>query len=139
MARGEVTGKKLAQTAGEAERSPGPPSADWSAIELTAKREPDTPADAKATPIGGPPVPAAWYSIKDFCAAHRISQAMYFKLKADKRGPREIAVGSPFRDALGPLPRRCNLHIAVDGHGEYFLLLIKQPNPQQDDNVWYHT
>jgi hypothetical protein len=44
-----------------------------------------------------------------------------------------------FRDALGPLPRRCNLHVAVDGHGEYFLLLIKQPNPQQDDNVWYTT
>src|SRR5262245_59468793 len=94
MARGEVTGKKPAQTAGEAERLPGPPSADSSAIELTAKREPDTSADAKATPIRGPPVPAAWYSIKDFCAAHRISQAMYFTLKADKRGPREIAVGS---------------------------------------------
>ena len=44
-----------------------------------------------------------------------------------------------FRDALGPLPRRCNLHVAVDGHGEYFLLLIKQPNPGQDDNVWYTT
>jgi hypothetical protein len=26
-----------------------------------------------------------------------------------------------FREALGPLPRRCNLHVAVDGHGEYFL------------------
>ena len=34
-----------------------------------------------------------------------------------------------FREALGPLPRRCNLHVAVDGHGEYFLLLVKQPNP----------
>jgi hypothetical protein len=44
-----------------------------------------------------------------------------------------------FRDALGPLPRRCNLHIAVDGHGEYFLLLIKQPNPGKDDNKWYQT
>ena len=44
-----------------------------------------------------------------------------------------------FREALGPLPRRCNLHVAVDGHGEYFLLLIKQPNPGQDDNVWYTT
>ena len=44
-----------------------------------------------------------------------------------------------FREALGPLPRRCNLHVAADGHGEYFLLLIKQPNPGQDDNVWYTT
>ena len=46
-----------------------------------------------------------------------------------------------FRDALGALPRRCNLHIAVDGHGEYFLLLIKQANPGsgQEDNAWYTT
>ena len=44
-----------------------------------------------------------------------------------------------FRDALGPLPRRCNLHVAVDGHGEYFILLIKQPNPGQDSNAWYQT
>jgi hypothetical protein len=44
-----------------------------------------------------------------------------------------------FRDALGPLPRRCNLHIAVDGHGEYFLLLVKQANPGQEDNNWYST
>jgi hypothetical protein len=94
MVRGEITGKKLAQTADQAERLPGPSSADSSAIEPTIKGEPDVPAKAKGTPIRGPPVPAAWYSIKDFCAAHRISQAMYFKLKADKRGPREIAVGS---------------------------------------------
>jgi hypothetical protein len=44
-----------------------------------------------------------------------------------------------FRDALGPLPRRCNLHVAVNGHGEYFLLLIKQPNPGHEDNPWYTT
>ena len=55
MARGEITGKKPAQTAD---------------------------------------VPAAWYSIKAFCLAHSLSPAMYFKLKAKKRGPREIAVGS---------------------------------------------
>ena len=40
---------------------------------------------------------------------------------------------------IGPMPRRCNLHIAVDGHGEYFLLLIKQANPGKDDNKWYET
>src|SRR5262249_793862 len=45
-----------------------------------------------------------------------------------------------FRDALGPLPRRCNLHVAVNGHGEYFLLRVKLPNPEADgDNVWYQT
>ena len=94
MARGEITGKKPAQTADEAKRLPGPPIADTTAIEPTAKTEPDAPAKIQATPIRGPPVPAAWYSIKEFCAAHRISMAMYFKLKTNKRGPREIAVGS---------------------------------------------
>jgi hypothetical protein len=45
-----------------------------------------------------------------------------------------------FRDALGPLPRKCNLHVAVDGHGTYFLLLIKQANPgDPEDNAWYRT
>jgi hypothetical protein len=45
------------------------------------------------------------------------------------------------RAALGALPRLCNLHVAVDGHGEYFLLLVKQANPGsgQEDNVWYNT
>jgi hypothetical protein len=45
-----------------------------------------------------------------------------------------------FRSALGALPRRCNLHVAVDGHGTYFLLRIKQLNPDADkDNKWYST
>jgi hypothetical protein len=44
-----------------------------------------------------------------------------------------------FREALGPLPQRCNLHVAVDGHGQYFLLRAKQANPGsgQEDNIWY--
>ena len=48
-------------------------------------------------------------------------------------------VSPQFKDALGTMPRRCNLHVAVDGHGEYFLLLIKQANPGKDDNKWYET
>ena len=45
-----------------------------------------------------------------------------------------------FCTALGSLPRRCNLHVAVDGHGTYFLLRVKQLNPDQDkDNKWYST
>ena len=94
MARGEVTGKKPAQTADEGKRLPGPPFADATAIEPTTKSERGAPAKAKATPIRGPPTPAAWYTIRTFCEAHKLSQAMYFKLKADKRGPRETAVGS---------------------------------------------
>jgi hypothetical protein len=131
MARGEITGKKPAQTADEAKRLPGPPiadatmlepsaaegdpeaaadaekpaqideqqaepsSADSKAIEPSAKSDPRVPAKkAKATPIRGPPTPAAWYTIREFCVAHRLSISMFFKLKADKRGPRETAVGS---------------------------------------------
>jgi hypothetical protein len=67
MARPEVTGKKTAQ---------------------------HSPADEKATPIRGTPTPAAWYTIREFCVAHRLSISMFFKLKAGKRGPRETAVGS---------------------------------------------
>jgi hypothetical protein len=94
MARGEITGKKPTQTTDQTKRLPGPPSAVSAAIEPTVKSEPDAPAKAKATPIRGPPTPAAWYTIRTFCEAHKLSQAMYFKLKADKRGPRETAVGS---------------------------------------------
>jgi hypothetical protein len=64
------------------------------AIEPAAKSEPDAPAKVKATPIRGPPVPAAWYSLREFAAAHRLSMAMLYKLKAEGRGPRETAVGS---------------------------------------------
>jgi len=94
MARGEITGKKPAQTADQMKRLPGPPSADATAIEPAAKSEPDAPAKAKATPIRGPPVPAAWYTLREFAAAHRLSMSMLYKLKAEGRGPRETAVGS---------------------------------------------
>jgi hypothetical protein len=94
MARGEITGKKPAQTADEAKQPPGPPSSDPEAIEPTNKTEPDAPAKAKATPIRGPPIPPVWYSIREFCQAHRLSISMYFKLKAQGLGPREMAVGS---------------------------------------------
>jgi hypothetical protein len=36
----------------------------------------------------------AAYSIREFCEAHRLSTSMYFKLKAQGLGPREMAVGS---------------------------------------------
>jgi hypothetical protein len=46
MARGEITGKKPVQTADEAKRLPGPPIADATAIEPTAKSELDAPTKA---------------------------------------------------------------------------------------------
>ncbi|MEH2475683.1 hypothetical protein V1281_003142 [Nitrobacteraceae bacterium AZCC 2161] len=35
-------------------------------------------------------VPRAAFTIKEFCAAHRISEAMYFKLRTAGLGPREM-------------------------------------------------
>ena len=66
MARGEITGKKPVQSADETKRLPGPPTADATAIEPTAKSEPDSHTNDKATPIRGPPVPPAWYSVPSF-------------------------------------------------------------------------
>ena len=86
--------EKSAQTDDQTKQQAEPSSADSKAIEPTTKSEPEAPAKAKATPIRGPPTPAAWYTIREFCAAHRLSISMFFKLKADKRGPRETAVGS---------------------------------------------
>ena len=94
MARGEITGKKPVQTPDRSKRHSGPPSADATAIEPTAKSDPDSHTKGQATPIRGPPVPPAWYSVREFCLAHRLSISMYFKLKAQGRGPRETAVGS---------------------------------------------
>jgi hypothetical protein len=39
-------------------------------------------------------IPVAAYTIREFCAAHRLSVSMYFKLKNQGLGPREMAVGS---------------------------------------------
>src|SRR5262245_22152385 len=36
----------------------------------------------------------AAFSIREFCAAHRISQSMYFKLRNMGLGPREMSVGT---------------------------------------------
>jgi hypothetical protein len=37
-----------------------------------------------------PEVPRAVYTINEFCRAHRISPAMYFKLRSAGLGPREM-------------------------------------------------
>jgi hypothetical protein len=87
--------EKPAQTDDPTDRQAEPSSADSKAIEPSAQNEPEAPAKkAKATPIRGTTTPPAWYTIREFCVAHRLSISMFFKLKADKRGPRETAVGS---------------------------------------------
>jgi hypothetical protein len=121
MARGEITGKKRTQTADRTKWRHGPPTADSSEVEPTTKAEPGEPVSADATPIRAPPsadatpskeqskvtdkkerTPGEWrkppaqaaaFSIGEFCRAHRLSPSMFFKLKAEGLGPREMQVG----------------------------------------------
>jgi hypothetical protein len=95
MARGEITGQKPRSTVDPPKRRSGPPCADDpEAIEPTPHDECTAKAKPKASPIRGPPVAPAAYSIATFCAAHHLSQAMYFKLKAQGIAPVEMHVGS---------------------------------------------
>ena len=41
-----------------------------------------------------PPTPRLALSIPEFCAAHRISQSFFFKLKKQGEAPREMKVGA---------------------------------------------
>ena len=41
-----------------------------------------------------PPTPRLALSIPEFCEAHGISQAFFFKLKKQGKGPREMKVGA---------------------------------------------
>jgi hypothetical protein len=49
-----------------------------------------TKSDSKVASQEWPEVSRAAYTIREFCAAHRISEAMYFKLRAAGLGPREM-------------------------------------------------
>jgi hypothetical protein len=94
MARREVTGRRPYATAVRSKRRPGPPQLiDPDAIEPTPHSEPSA-ARTKAVPIRGPPTPTAVYSIASFAAAFGISESMYFKLRAEGKGPREMRLGS---------------------------------------------
>src|SRR5262245_6656143 len=41
-----------------------------------------------------PPPDAGAFTIEDFCALHRLSRAMYYKLKEQDKAPREIRLGT---------------------------------------------
>jgi hypothetical protein len=96
MARREVTGRRPRATAVRSKRKPGPPQlTDPDAIEpMPYSGESSVAARTKAAPIRGPPTPTAVYSIASFAAAFGISESMYFKLRAEGRGPREMRLGS---------------------------------------------
>ena len=52
-----------------------------------------TPSSSKAPKKPVPEVPRAAYSIPEFCEAHRICEAFYYKLRAAGLGPREMRTG----------------------------------------------
>jgi hypothetical protein len=49
-----------------------------------------TTSDSTAVGNEDPEVPRAAYSISEFCKAHRICEAFYYKLRAAGLGPREM-------------------------------------------------
>jgi hypothetical protein len=49
---------------------------------------------SRGRPLPPPTGPLVAYTIPEFCAAHRISQAFYYQLKAGGRGPRERRLNS---------------------------------------------
>jgi hypothetical protein len=68
--------------------------ADADAVEPVTRSEPGGNECASTLPIRGPPVPPAVYSISAFCAAHLLSESMFFKIREAGIGPREMRVGS---------------------------------------------
>jgi hypothetical protein len=85
----EITGQKPRVIADRAKRRPGPHRTDIDAIEPTPHHERES-----STRDEQPPIPAAAYSIREFCAAHRLSESMFFKLRNQGLGPAEMSVGS---------------------------------------------
>jgi hypothetical protein len=94
MVRAKITGQKPRVTADRAKRRPGPPRADAKAGEPTPHREHESSTRDERTPNRCPRVPDAAYSIREFCAAHRLSESMYFKLRNQGLGPDEMSIGS---------------------------------------------
>jgi hypothetical protein len=63
--------------------------------EVTGRKvRPGAQTKGKAQLARGPPVPAACYSIAEFCDAHRISIDHYFKQQREGLGPTVMKVGA---------------------------------------------
>jgi hypothetical protein len=110
MARGEVTGKKPAQTPDAAKRRRGPPSADPKAVEPMSHSESTSTGPTPTPPIRGPPlatadspkyrrkpksvdVSALAMSIRAFCALHDLSEDQFYKMRREGWGPAVMHVG----------------------------------------------
>jgi hypothetical protein len=62
--------------------------------EAALHAEPRANETAVRPPIRGPPVAPACFTIKTFCLAHHLSEAMFFKMREMGIGPDEMRVGS---------------------------------------------
>jgi predicted DNA-binding transcriptional regulator AlpA len=96
--RGEITDRRPRATAGRAKRKiPDTASliveSDSDAVEPTAYGEPSSGGCTKTQPIRGPPMPALALTVRQFCQTHQLSESMFYKLKAQGRGPQEMAYG----------------------------------------------
>jgi hypothetical protein len=117
MARGEITGRKPFSTADQPKRRHRPPCVDPDAneptpgeepepkggseeaslkkpVESTVHKEPKPDVGTKSRHARDPPTPPAAYSIRTFCAAHHLSEAMFYKMKTAGWGPAEMKVGA---------------------------------------------
>ena len=63
-------------------------------IEPIPHNDPHPTGSTQKASIRGPLIARATYSIREFCAAHRISTDFYFKLKRQGLAPKEMRVGS---------------------------------------------
>jgi hypothetical protein len=112
--RPEITGRRGGDTAVEAERSIVSSADDSSETESSESIETDDggeaesivgaveieplpPKKAAASPSRVPPKargpPAGAYTIRQFCAAHSISEAFFYVLRARGEGPRMMRLG----------------------------------------------
>jgi hypothetical protein len=111
--RPEVTGRRSGETAVEAERSDGPPYGpdEEEVEEEVAASDGDEAAPSKdseelepsplegaaarprrARPLARAP-PTFALTMPEFCVSHNISEAFYYMLQKDGRGPRTMRVG----------------------------------------------
>ena len=89
-----MTGRRSGETAVEAARSDGPPAA---ASDDSEELEPSPLEGAAASPRRARPQarapPTLALTIPEFCVSHNISEAFYYELQKDGRGPRTMRVG----------------------------------------------
>lgn len=56
--------------------------------------QPKTTTKFKTADDRAPDVPRVAYTVPEFCAAHRVSLSMYYKMRAAGKGPREGHAGT---------------------------------------------